>query len=168
MSVPKQQIHLRKSSKDGDENATSVSPTAPEVTISEPNGNGAPNVLLATSPRARTQSTPHNYGHGRSASAVNGLPPSAGPYRSTFSQRSSGLPPISPLRSSFSVPLPHQPQMNGHSRTRTVSTPFSPSAPSPLSTSFPANTLQPPKSPNGPSKMATSNSAPDSSEPSKH
>lgn len=74
-------------------------------------------------------------------------PPSASPYRTSFSiPRSSqnGLnalhgsntpkhhqPPA--MRQSLSLPSPH----NSHSRTRSVSGPFSPSTPSPLATSFP-------------------------------
>ncbi|KAJ7510205.1 hypothetical protein B0H11DRAFT_2415045 [Mycena galericulata] len=77
--------------------------------------------LVVPPPRPRVQSTPQSPRHQRNAS-ISGLPlnivppPSAGPYRTAY--------PASPFRASFN-----------HSRTRSFSSPFSPTLPSPLSTS---------------------------------
>ncbi|KAI0703022.1 hypothetical protein BC835DRAFT_1078291 [Cytidiella melzeri] len=74
-------------------------------------------------------------------------PPSAGPYRTSFTTSrasQSGIntlhgpngsrhPQAPAMRQSLSLPSSH----NSHSRTRSVSGPFSPSTPSPLATSFP-------------------------------
>jgi hypothetical protein len=86
-------------------------------------------------------------------------PPSAGPYRTSFAvprpppnglntlRGSNGptrhQPPA--LRQSLSLPSPH----NSHSRTRSVSGPFSPSTPSPLGATFPIpqSTSYPPQGP---------------------
>ena len=115
----------------------------PPITgVSTPVEQGLPIVTIAPPPpRIRAQSTPHNHSHNRSStfgSGTNPVPSLPGPFRTNLAPRPSinGHTPGSPLRSSFSVPL--QPYVNGHSRTRSISTPFSP-LPSPLSTSFPAS-----------------------------
>lgn len=153
MSVQTQQIHRRKSSKDEEEIRAIA--TTPTIEIRVPEENELPSVTLSAPPtRTRTHSTPHHFGNGRTPSLT---PASAGPYRTSFAPR--GL--ASPLRSTFSAPLP--PQMNGHSRIRSISTPFSPVSPSPLSVSFPAiynSSLSPPTTSYSP-KMSTSHSAPD-------
>ncbi|CAA7263383.1 unnamed protein product [Cyclocybe aegerita] len=144
MSVKTEQIHRRKSSKDEEENAD---------IIVAPAGDTTPAVTIGPSPRTRTMSTPHNHGHTRSASMANGHPPSAGPFRTTFAN---GVSPVSPLRSSFSVP------MNGHGRTRSISS-FTPSAPSPLGAAFPPH--PPLKSPTMlPPAITPSHSAPEQGE----
>ncbi|KAF8802006.1 hypothetical protein BYT27DRAFT_7113719 [Phlegmacium glaucopus] len=60
--------------------------------------------------------------------------------------------------------MPLQPHINGHSRTRSISTPFSPSLPSPLSASFPASSLSPTTS-SIPPNVSISHSAFDASQP---
>ncbi|KAJ7632930.1 hypothetical protein FB45DRAFT_913915 [Roridomyces roridus] len=104
---PPPRMHRRRSSVSEDEDA---------LVVVTPPADDPP-------PRIRVQSTPHrSAGHSRNAS-ISGLPlniappPSVGPYRSTF-------PATSPFRNTFN-----------HSRTRSVSGNFSPSLPSPLSTS---------------------------------
>ncbi|KIM36363.1 hypothetical protein M413DRAFT_449239 [Hebeloma cylindrosporum] len=149
MSVQTQQIHRRKSSKDEEEIRMN-----PAVEVRVPEENELPSVTLSAPPtRTRTHSTPHHLGHGRTPSLT---PASAGPFRTSFAPR--GL--ASPLRSTFSAPMP--PQMNGHSRARSISTPFSPVSPSPLSTSFPIhNSAFSPTTTSHPPNMSTSQSAPD-------
>ncbi|KAJ6453462.1 hypothetical protein C8R47DRAFT_1181245 [Mycena vitilis] len=84
----------------------------------------APSIPLGPPPRTRVQSTPQQPRHQRNAS-ISGLPlniappPTAGPYRTAF--------PASPFRSTFGH--------GGHVRTRSFSSPFSPTSPSPLATS---------------------------------
>jgi len=145
MAAPSPQLHRRKSSKDEDENTIIMKPSLADA--STPVENGLPVVTIAPPPppRIRAQSTPHNHGHSRSSTFGGGTnPPSplAAPFRTNLAPRPlNGHLPGSPFRSSFSVPL--QPYINGHSRTRSISTPFSPSLPSPLSASFPASPLSP-------------------------
>lgn len=138
MSVQTQQIHRRKSSRE-DDKSTLITPP-PSVEISVPAEHDLPSVTIAAPPtRTRTQSTPQApYGHGRTMPSTIGNPPSAGPYRSSFapSRPLNGHALASPLRSSFAAP--HSMSLNGHARTRSTSTPFSPVSPSPLSASFPA------------------------------
>ncbi|KAF7300236.1 hypothetical protein MKEN_01347600 [Mycena kentingensis (nom. inval.)] len=100
-------LHRRKSSAgDSDESVVVVTPPADSSSIPLPS---------STSP-TRTR-------HQRNAS-ISGLPlnisgpPSAGPYRSAY--------PASPFLTSFGT---------SHARTRSISSPYSPSLPSPLSTS---------------------------------
>ncbi|KDR66442.1 hypothetical protein GALMADRAFT_1151187 [Galerina marginata CBS 339.88] len=148
MSTQTQQIHRRKSSKD---EAESSAPPAVEITV--PDERDLPSVTIdLPPPRNRTQSTPQ-YAHNRTPSLSNGNPPSAGPFRTNFAPprplNGHGL--TSPFRSTFAAP------MNGHSRTRSISTPFSPVSPSPLSSSFPMNSTSPPHS----ATMPTSHSAPE-------
>ena len=152
MSVQTQQIHRRKSSKD-EEEIGKITATTPTIEIRVPEESELPSVTLSAPPtRTRTHSTPHHLGHGRTPSLA---PASAGPYRTSFTPR--GL--TSPLRSTFSAPMP--PQMNGHSRVRSISTPFSPASPSPLSTSFPVHSSSlSPTTAYAPT-MSTSHSAPD-------
>ncbi|KAJ4490065.1 hypothetical protein J3R30DRAFT_3747324 [Lentinula aciculospora] len=65
-------------------------------------------------------------------------PSSAGPYRTSFNKMNG-----STFRTSISSPqnlgVNGMNSINGHSRTRSISTPYSPPLPSPLSFSFPAN-----------------------------
>ncbi|KAF8179850.1 hypothetical protein BJ912DRAFT_929496 [Pholiota molesta] len=157
MSVQTQQIHRRKSSRE-DDKSTLIAPP-PSVEIPVPAERDLPSVTIAAPPaRTRTQSTPQApFGHGRTMPSTIGNPPSAGPYRTTFapSRPLNGQALASPLRSSFA---PHSMALNGHARTRSTSTPFSPVSPSPLSASFPAvvhaNGMAPP-----PPALATSHSA---------
>ncbi|KAH9474462.1 hypothetical protein JR316_0012921 [Psilocybe cubensis] len=165
-----QQIHRRKSSKDEDDIPLPTPP--PTVEISVPEEHELPSVTIsAPPPRTRTQSTPHQFSHNRNSSISSSTtgstnPPSAGPFRTSFAPRplnGHSLP--SPYRSSFSAPMP--PQLNGHShsRTRSISTPFSPVSPSPLSSSFPMSSSSPGVSSAGstiPSNMSVSHSAPES------
>ncbi|PPQ65917.1 hypothetical protein CVT24_011250 [Panaeolus cyanescens] len=130
------QIHKRKSSKDSEENGNIISTT------------DQPPVVKLDSPpsRYRTQSTPHNYGHSRSASLANGFPPSAGPYRTTFAPsplNGNGPASASPYRTSFGSQMQPPPSLNGHHRTRSISTPFTPTSPSPLASSFNPSQTQP-------------------------
>ncbi|KAJ7058260.1 hypothetical protein C8F01DRAFT_1150197 [Mycena amicta] len=122
-------LHRRRSSAGEDDTLVVVTPP-PDSSSSIP--------LPSTSPtRSR---------HQRNASIsglplnIAGPPPSAGPYRTAY--------PLSPFRTSFGTT---------HSRTRSVSSPFSPSLPSPLSTStsFADQIPEPP-----PPVIPTSQSAP--------
>ncbi|EPQ50787.1 hypothetical protein GLOTRDRAFT_141301 [Gloeophyllum trabeum ATCC 11539] len=89
-----------------------------------------------TPPRLSVNSTPLEPPPGFGASQFYpNLPPSAGPFRTSFSFNSSanatngnGAAPPSPLRASFSK--------SGHSRTRSTSGPYASIVPSPLSPSF--------------------------------
>ena len=188
MSIQTQQIHRRKSSKDSEEihNATipvPASPTGtPNVEVTVPDPNDLPSVTISQPPppsRNRTHSTPlqSHLGHNRTPSSPNALPPSAGPYRTSFG----ALPPppgqvnghgrghsiTSPYRSTFSGTMGPPSQLNGHphahSRTRSISTPFSPASPSPLSSSFPPSSMSMgmSTSPPTPSHLSPSQSAPE-------
>jgi hypothetical protein len=158
MAAPSQQIHRRKSSRDEDENTilmtTNISSAEPTVTI-EP-----------VPPRIRAKSTPNNHGHNTSSTFAGGTnppPPLPAHFRTNLGPRpliNGHPPPGSPSRSSFSVPL--QPYANGHSRTRSISTPFSP-LPSPLSASFPANP-SPPATSHIPPNISISHSTPEASQ----
>jgi hypothetical protein len=160
MAAQSQQLHRRKSSREEDINHDSL-PSTDDVSSAE---KGLPIVTIepAPPPRIRAQSTPHNHGHNRSSTYAGGTnppPPLPASFRSNFAPRPliNGHTPGSPFRSSFSVPL--QPYVNGHSRTRSISTPFSP-LPSPLSASFPTTSYIPPN-------VSISHSAPDGNELSK-
>ena len=113
-------------------------------------------IAPAPPPRIRAQSTPHHNTFGGTPSHL------AAPFRSNLTPRPlNGHPPGSPLRSSFSVPL--QPHLNGHSRTRSISTPFLPTLPSPLSSSFPSGPPSPTRS-FIPHNISLSRPAPDTSQ----
>ena len=146
MTTPSQQLHRRKSSKDEEDISSTITPSITEA--STPAERGLPIVTIAPAPppRIRARSTPHNQVHSTSSTfgggAINSPPPPSAPFRTNLPPRPlNGHPPGSPFRSSFSVPL--QPYINGHSRTRSISTPFSPSLPSPLSASFPTSPPSP-------------------------
>ncbi|TFK31614.1 hypothetical protein BDQ12DRAFT_739896 [Crucibulum laeve] len=131
--MPEQQIHRRKSSKGEDENVVIMAPPPDPVALNEQRTIGMP-----PAGRTRVQSTPQ-HSHNRNGS-FSGGPPSAGPFRTSFPvprqpNGANGLP-TSPFRASFA----NQPlSAHSHSRTRSVSTPFSPALPSPLSTNFPSS-----------------------------
>ncbi|KAI0698974.1 hypothetical protein C8T65DRAFT_660382 [Cerioporus squamosus] len=163
-------VHRRRSSKDEDEDVlsfpSSQSPptTAPlsqsfSLNDSPPKENG--NLALPSSryaPITVSQSFPSH-------------PASAGPYRTTFNApRPPSLNATSPsfvhtngrhqppaMRQSFSLPSSN----NSHSRTRSISGPFSPITPSPLSASFPPQQLAMPP----PHKMSASHTAPELHQP---
>ncbi|TFK64671.1 hypothetical protein BDN72DRAFT_963061 [Pluteus cervinus] len=142
---PAQTLHRRKSSTEDGENLVIL--TAPV----DPETKPAP---AQPSSRIRVNSNPMQpAGHARSPSSGSLLPPSAGPYRTSFGLSRSpiapngmngmnGHYPASPLRSSFRISPTEPPTVNGHgrsqsvsqahSRTRSISTPFSPALPSPL------------------------------------
>ncbi|KAI0705385.1 hypothetical protein C8Q76DRAFT_860798 [Earliella scabrosa] len=169
-------MHRRKSSKDEDEDNVLVfpssTPQSPPATAPLSQGfnlNGstpAQNGGLAVPPsRSRVISTPPAISVSQS---LPGHPASAGPYRTTFSvpppPSMNGASPASyrpshgrhqppAMRQSFSLPSPH-----AHHRTRSVSGPFSPITPSPLSSSFPAQQLAMPPPSN---KMPASHTAPE-------
>ncbi|KAF9078651.1 hypothetical protein BDP27DRAFT_1309949 [Rhodocollybia butyracea] len=123
--------------------------------------------------RSRVNSTPGHMGHTRSMSIsvpshafssgglispgiVPGPPPSAGAHRTSFKVNSH--PPTSPFRNSISSP--QNLGVNGHSRTRSISTPYTPPLPSPLSFSFP---IEPQSGhvPSRPNRLSASKSAPE-------
>ncbi|KAI0672289.1 hypothetical protein C8Q78DRAFT_1026273 [Trametes maxima] len=91
-----------------------------------------------------------------------GPPASAGPYRTSFAMprhpplngTPNGRHQAPAMRQSFSLP-------SSHSRARSISGPFSPITPSPLSTSFPANQLSVPPA----HKLASSSTAPELHQP---
>ncbi|KAI0752742.1 hypothetical protein C8Q80DRAFT_1267246 [Daedaleopsis nitida] len=166
-------MHRRKSSKeeDGDSVLTfpSSTPQSPSATAplsqgfnlngSNPaqNGGHAP-----SSSRSRVISTPPAISVSQ---AFPSHPASAGPYRTTFAvpppptngashayRPSHGRHQSPAMRQSLSLPSP-----NAHGRTRSISGPFSPITPSPLSASFPPQQLDMP--PDG--KISASRTAPE-------
>lgn len=168
------QVHRRKSSKEEDIDNVVVFPAdrevSPPVSSSIPgqssvngtngvNGhyNEPPNtfgsVRLAGPPRhARNISTPTVMTTPPTHTVVTsashqGLPPSAGPYRTTFSvprPPPNGLRAHPPQAIRQSLSLPGQ----SHSRTRSTSGPYHPLSPSPLASSFPISRM--PHSPTAP------------------
>lgn len=126
------------------------------------NGNGTPSDLPHPSQRTRVNSNPSVPSAPSSPLPMSHShpphPPSAGPYRTSFAVPPQ--PPRSPYANGISSHL-HPSGMNGnghrhqapnmrqslslpaHSRARSVSGPFSPSSPSPLSMSFPASSSTP-------------------------
>jgi hypothetical protein len=163
MAAPSQQLHRRNSSRDEDDNSLIIKPSTNDVSSAE---QGLPIVAIdpAPPPRIRAQSTPYSHGHNRSSTfggGTNPPPPLPASFRSNLAPRPliNGHTPGSPFRSSFSVPS--QPYVNGHSRTRSISTPFSP-LPSPLSSSFPTSPPSPTTS-YIPPNISISHSAPDAS-----
>ncbi|KAI0324577.1 hypothetical protein GY45DRAFT_1331389 [Cubamyces sp. BRFM 1775] len=170
-------MHRRKSSKDEDEDVLVFPSQSPPATAplsqgftlnggstasDENNVNG--NSLHPPPSRSRVISTPSTIPMSQS---YPGQPASAGPYRTNFSiprqpppngtTLSYGPPngrhQAPAMRQSFSLP-------SSHSRTRSISGPFSPVTPSPLSTSFPPNQLPPP-----PHKLSASSTAPELHQP---
>lgn len=156
-------MHRRKSSKEEDDNVLTfpmarTPPLQPEVAPGSAEDSTA-NGLLGPPPsptRNRVVSTPP-----ATSSSYPDPPPSAGPYRTGF-----GAPrPMTIHGTPNSHILPHRHQAPGlrqslslpggsHSRTRSVSGPFSPASPSPLSFSFP-----PQSPPTG--RFPTSSTAPE-------
>ena len=169
-------MHRRRSSKDEDDGNVFVfpaphTPQSPTSAATMPlhggSLNGVPagegSSLFPSTARPRVTSTP--------AIAVSpsfpGPPSSAGPYRTTFNAQSRP-PPLNgvsygrangrhqppAMRQSLSLPSPN---LQAHSRTRSISGPFSPITPSPLSSSFPPQQLAMPP----PHKISSSLTAPD-------
>ncbi|KAK7446720.1 hypothetical protein VKT23_014415 [Stygiomarasmius scandens] len=143
------QIHRRKSSQGDDENT---------IIMEHPPPNETPLYPFPPPPRSRVNSTPSQ--PAQKPPSVPGSTNSAGPYKTSF--RGHAYRPTSliggsgsPLRPSFSASSSLG--VNGHSRTRSISTPYSPPLPSPLSFSFPADV----QSPNHP--IPSSASAPETS-----
>ncbi|TFK82872.1 hypothetical protein K466DRAFT_666245 [Polyporus arcularius HHB13444] len=164
-------VHRRRSSKDEDDSfPSSQSPpaTAPlshvfSLDDSPPKENGG-----WASSQSRVTSTPPAITVSQSFPSH---PASAGPYRTTFAAprppslngtsssfgHTNGRHQPPAMRQSFSLPASN----NSHSRTRSVSGPFSPITPSPLSASFPPQQLaMPPQY-----KMSASNTAPELHQP---
>ncbi|KAF9262771.1 hypothetical protein L218DRAFT_928783 [Marasmius fiardii PR-910] len=141
------QMHKRKSSQDDEEN--SIVPNEPSEAL--PKRKSAPDSrLLPPPPRSRYNSTP------TLASSA-----SEQPTRSSFNFPTHHPRTVSPFRTSFSIPNNTlSPPINGHghSRTRTVSSPYSPTQSSPLAFDFPTSEKQ---AQLGPPDMATSISAPE-------
>ena len=151
MAAPAQQLHRRNSSKDEHDDGLIITPSTDDVSSAE---KGLPILIIdpVPPPRIRAQSTPHSPGHNISSTYGGGTNP----------------PP--PLPTSLRPNLGPRPLMNGHansssfnghSRNRSISTPFSP-LPSPLSSNFP--TSPGPLSPTSsyiPPNVAISHSAPD-------
>ncbi|TFK52856.1 hypothetical protein OE88DRAFT_1677493 [Heliocybe sulcata] len=119
-------MHRRKSSQDEDDAVVSLDERE------APNGTSTP-------PRTRVNSTPMQPPSGLGASqSYPSLPPSAGPFRTSFSLNpptnggrslnGNNAAPPSPFRASFSKA--------SHSRTKSTSAPYATSVPSPLSPSF--------------------------------
>ncbi|KAF5366140.1 hypothetical protein D9757_010951 [Collybiopsis confluens] len=181
-----QTMHRRKSSQSDDEN-TLVIPQPPTPTSPLPTRPAPPPPPLSPArapppppppPRSRVQSTPASppvMGHSRSMSiSVPGprsagfassspfapVPASAGSHRTSFK-------PSSPFRASISSP--QNLGVNNHSRTRSISSPYSPPLPSPLSFSFPADSQsRSPPPPQSPNRLSASTSAPENAQPQKH
>ena len=167
MAAPSQHLHRRNTSRDEeDDNSLIIKPSTDNDSSAEMS---LPIVTIepAPPPRIRAQSTPYGHGHNRSSTyggGTNPPPPLPTSFRPNLAPRPliNGHTPGSPFRSSFSVPL--QPYVNGHghSRTRSISTPFSP-LPSPLSSSFPTSPPSPTTS-YIPPNISISHSAPDANQ----
>ncbi|KAJ3809300.1 hypothetical protein F5876DRAFT_89518 [Lentinula aff. lateritia] len=147
METTSGKIHRRKSSKDDDE-ITLVANT----TVNEPSSPLSASISpTPTRPAPPPPRSPPGLG------SVN-PPPSAGSYRTSFKVNGHGPPPSSPFRTSISSPQNLGVNgINGHSRTRSISTPYSPPLPSPLSFSFPADAQSrpaPPRSPTTTKRMS--------------
>ncbi|KAI0062539.1 hypothetical protein BV25DRAFT_1803814 [Artomyces pyxidatus] len=152
-------VHRRKSSREEDADTLVISSNDATIATAKHPANGKEGADIPQA-RTRTISTPSQPPSSSASSSLSPPtsaypkpPPSAGPYRTGFTN-GVGLghqPASSPLRASFS--MPSHLHSNAHSRTRSVSGPFSPPLPSPLSMSFP--------SPSSPSS-ATSTSFPTS------
>ncbi|KAJ4486817.1 hypothetical protein C8R41DRAFT_921203 [Lentinula lateritia] len=105
-------------------------------------------------------SSPNGYNTGPSSAGLGSVnpPPSAGSYRTSFKVNGHGPPSSSPFRASISSPQNLGVNgINSHSRTRSISTPYSPPLPSPLSFSFPADAQSrptPPRSPTTTKRMS--------------
>ncbi|EJF61727.1 PAP2-domain-containing protein [Dichomitus squalens LYAD-421 SS1] len=168
-------MHRRKSSKDENEDNVLVFPpspapqsppaTAPLTQGSKTNSFPASETGTLEPPpsRARVTSTPSAISVSQS---FPGAPTSAGPYRTSFNVpprppplngsaygHTNGRPQPPGMRQSFSLPSAHS---QAHSRTRSISGPFSPITPSPLSSSFPPQQLVMP-----PNKFSSSSTAPE-------
>ncbi|KAI0372535.1 hypothetical protein BV20DRAFT_964137 [Pilatotrama ljubarskyi] len=169
-------MHRRKSSKDEDEDEDNVlvfpAPQSPPATAPISQGftlNGAApdendTGLLPPPVRSRVTSTPSI----PMSQSVPGQPASAGPYRTSFSIPRH--PPTNGTAPSYAAPngRHHAPAMrqsfslpSSHSRTRSISGPFSPVTPSPLSTSFPPSQLSVPPL----HKLSSSSTAPELYQP---
>lgn len=111
------------------------------------NGMAGPprHVRNVSTPSAMTTSTAHTV---PTSTSYPGHPPSAGPYRTTFPIP---RPPPNGIRG-HAAPAMRQslslPGNSAHSRTRSISGPYSPISPSPLASSFPINRV--PHSPTAP------------------
>ncbi|KAG7096003.1 hypothetical protein E1B28_006685 [Marasmius oreades] len=145
------QMHKRKSSADDEKDIMITEPPSQVF----PNTSPGPKFKLSPPPpRSRVNSTPAQTFTSSSSFPI--PPPSAGPFRTGFNLPSQPPHTTSPFRTSF--PASNNLTVNGHSRTRTVSTPYSPSTSSPLASTFPQSVKQ------GqlvPPNMATSKSAPE-------
>lgn len=162
-----QGLHRRKSSKDEDENVVLVESPVSDLDYND--NEPLYGTQIEPSQRNRTLSSPHT-GHSRSVSFAGGVPPS--PFRTGFNL------PRSPNGVNGHIKSPLGPTFNaqlgqGHSRTRSTSTPFSPTLSSPLSGSFPMNgvngrgtssLISAPTMYAFPSAIALSQSAPESSQ----
>lgn len=175
-------MHRRKSSKDEDGNVfvfPDSPPRSPPATAPLAQGfnlNGwAPgskeSLAAPSSSRSRVTSTPPAISV--SQSSLLSQPASAGPYRTTFSgpqvPHMNGASPAGAYRSSHgrhqSVAMRQSfslPAYNSHGRTRSISGPFSPITPSPLSASFPPQQLAMPP-PNN--MLPSSHTAPELHQP---
>ncbi|KAJ3919513.1 hypothetical protein F5877DRAFT_40091 [Lentinula edodes] len=147
METTSGKIHRRKSSKDDDEITPAVN-----TTVNEPSSPLSASISpTPTRPAPPPPRSPPGLG------SVN-PPPSAGSYRTSFKVNGHGPPPSSPFRTSISSPQNLGVNgINGHSRTRSISTPYSPPLPSPLSFSFPADAQSrpaPPRSPTTTKRMS--------------
>ncbi|KAK0205327.1 hypothetical protein DFS33DRAFT_758617 [Desarmillaria ectypa] len=137
-SVPA--LHRRKSSNpDDDESILVAEQSTPPATPQRM----VPSIIFPPPPpRNRVLSTPN----------FEPKLASAGPFRTTFNVPRT--PPgtngatLSPSRSTFS---------SSHARTRSISTPYSPPLPSPLSFSFPSNSLTIPTSHSAPTALTSAN-----------
>ncbi|KAI9060095.1 hypothetical protein FKP32DRAFT_1595833 [Trametes sanguinea] len=171
-------MHRRKSSKDEDQDNVLVFPAPQSPPATAPlsqgftvNGNTTNDENAGLQPpltRARVVSTPSI----PMSQSYPGQPASAGPYRTSFAApRQPPLNGATPsygqlngrhqapaMRQSFSLPSPHS---HPHSRTRSISGPFSPITPSPLSSSFPSSQLSMPP----PHKLSSSSTAPELYQP---
>jgi hypothetical protein len=116
-------MHRRRPSQEDkdDESSIGASTTTTTTTTLQPHTNGIPS-------RNRVNSTPSSppVVLASSQSSYPYSPPSAGPLRTSFSgtARSPNGYPSSPLRSSFSVPVPSGTRGRGHTRTHSISGDF--------------------------------------------
>ena len=126
-------IHRRKSSKEEDENA-----------VIAQNGHSSDGSPVVEKKESRDDPLPRNHvvsSPGRATPPSPSYPsqlPSPGPFRTGFNLPQTNGYAHSPLRPTFSTPAHLHLRGGPDSRARSISGPFSPSSPSPLSMTFPS------------------------------
>ncbi|KIK68420.1 hypothetical protein GYMLUDRAFT_717832 [Collybiopsis luxurians FD-317 M1] len=153
--APTSPLPPRESRDQGQRSRVHSSPAPPPVM-----GHNRSLSISLPSPRSAGFAPSSTSPFGLNPNMLPGAPASAGSYRTSFKVNGpTHAPPSSPFRTSISSP--QNLGVDGHSRTRSISTPYSPPLPSPLSFSFPAEAQSHSPVPRSLNKFPTSTSAPD-------